>query len=125
MRIHTAPLKAMLESTAQALDSAGAFPALPESLGGASLTDLLARGDLKFTVDPKFPQAIGITNVLNMVLILGNSAWAIISPARKSSVTSSKSEVSICELTAHESSILRSFLRAIGIHATYARMRLR
>ena len=78
MRLHTGPLKAMLESTARALDSAGTFGAPPESLGGASLTELLARGDIKFTVDPKYPQAIGITNVIKMLLILGNSAWEVL-----------------------------------------------
>jgi hypothetical protein len=78
MRLHTGPLKAMLESTARALDSAGAFGVPPASLGGASLTELLARGDIKFTVDPKYPQAIGITNVVEMVLMLGNSAWEVL-----------------------------------------------
>lgn len=78
MRLHAGPLKAMLESTARALDSAGVFGAPPASLGGGSLTELLARGDIKFTVDPKYPQAIGITNVIKMVLILGNSAWEVL-----------------------------------------------
>lgn len=78
MRLHTGPLKAMLESTARALDSAGAFGVPPASLGGASLTELLARGDIKFRVDPKYPQAIGITNVIKMVLMLGNSAWEVL-----------------------------------------------
>jgi Protein of unknown function (DUF4238) len=78
MRLQAAPLKAMLESSARALDAAGAFPALPEALSGASLTELLGKGALTFKVDPKFPQAIGITNILRMVLTFGNSAWEIL-----------------------------------------------
>jgi hypothetical protein len=78
MRLQAAPLKAMLESSTRALDSMGAFPTPPESLGGASLTELLGKGDIRFTVDPKFPEAIGITNILKMVLTFGNSAWEIL-----------------------------------------------
>jgi hypothetical protein len=78
MRLHSAPLKSMLESTARALDARGAFPQPPASLGANSLTELLQRGELKFTVDPKYPQAIGITNILRMVKMLGNSAWEVL-----------------------------------------------
>ncbi len=68
----------MLESSARALDAAGAFPAPPEALGGVSLTELLGQGALTFRVDPKFPQAIGITNILKMVLTFGNSGWELL-----------------------------------------------
>lgn len=78
MRLQTSPLKTMLESTARALDSAGAFPAPPESLGGASLTELIANGGVEVQVDPKFPQAIGISNILKMVLTFGNSVWEVL-----------------------------------------------
>lgn len=78
MRLQAAPLKAMLESSARALDSAGAFPPPPEALGGASLSELLGKGDITFKVDPKFPQAIGIANILKMVLTFGNSAWEVL-----------------------------------------------
>lgn len=78
MRLQSAPLKAMLESSARALDSAGAFPVPPASLGGVSLTQLLRKGEIGFKVDPKFPQAIGIANILKMVLTFGNSAWEVL-----------------------------------------------
>ena len=78
MRIHAEHLKATLESSARALDAAGAFPAPPESLGGATLTELLKEGKLRFEVDPKYPQAIGISNIIKMTSMLGNCAWDIL-----------------------------------------------
>lgn len=78
MRVQSAPLKAMLESSARALDATGAFPAPPTSLEGASLTELLRKGAINFRVDPKYPQAIGIANILKMVLTFGNSAWEVL-----------------------------------------------
>jgi hypothetical protein len=78
MRIQSAPLKAMVESTARALDAANAFPSPPAALGGGRLTELLQTGKVKVTVDPKYPQAIGIANILKMALTFGNSAWDIL-----------------------------------------------
>jgi hypothetical protein len=78
MRIQSAPLKAMVESTARALDAANAFPPPPAALGGAHLSELLRSGKIKVTVDPKYPQAIGIANILRMALTFGNSAWDIL-----------------------------------------------
>src|ERR1700692_2293138 len=78
MRIQAAPLKWMLESTARALDAANEFPRPPDVLGGASLTELLHSGKLEITVDPKFPQAIGIAHILNMTSMLGNFAWEVL-----------------------------------------------
>jgi hypothetical protein len=78
MRLQAAPLTAMLESAARALDADGAFPVPPEALGSERLTELLGKGALTFRVDPKFPQAIGITNILKMVLTFGNSAWELL-----------------------------------------------
>jgi hypothetical protein len=57
----------------------GAFPVPRLRLWAASsLTELLGKGALTFRVDPKFPQAIGITNILKMVLAFGNSAWEVL-----------------------------------------------
>jgi Protein of unknown function (DUF4238) len=78
MRIQTAPLKAALERSARAMDAANVLPPPPAALGGANLTELLQSGKLDFTVDPKYPQAIGIANVQKMTLMLGNSAWEIL-----------------------------------------------
>lgn len=78
MRIQSAPIKAMLDSTARALDAARGFPRPPEVLGSASLTELLESETIKITVDPKFPQAIGIANILKMTAMFGNFAWEVL-----------------------------------------------
>jgi hypothetical protein len=78
MRIHSGPLKATLNSTATILDAQGQFPKAPESLGGKSMTELLADGTVKFSVDPKYPQAIGVSSVVHHVSVFGNSPWEIL-----------------------------------------------
>ena len=78
MRIQTVPLKVALERTTRALDAANALPPPPAALGGANLTELLQGGKINFTVDPKYPQAIGIANIQKLKLMLGNSAWDIL-----------------------------------------------
>lgn len=78
MRIQAAPIKAMLNSTARALDVARAFPRPPEALGSGSLTELLDSETINITVNPKFPQAIGIANILKMTAMFGNFAWEIL-----------------------------------------------
>ena len=78
MRLHSGPLKAVLESSAVILDAQGVMPKAPEALGEKSITELLADGTVKFTVDPKYPQAIGISNVLHHTSVFGNSPWEIL-----------------------------------------------
>jgi Protein of unknown function (DUF4238) len=78
MRLHSGPLKAALESTAAILDAQGVIPKAPEALGERSITELLADGTVKFTVDPKYPQAIGMSNVLHHTSVFGNSPWEIL-----------------------------------------------
>jgi hypothetical protein len=78
MRIHSGPLRATLASTATILDAQGAIPKAPEALGEKSITELLADGTVKFEVDPKYPQAIGVTSVMHHVSVFGNSPWEIL-----------------------------------------------
>jgi hypothetical protein len=78
MRIQSEPLESILHSTAAVLDAKGIFDSIPESLGGRSVTELLQDGALKFTVDPKFPQALGIAAILHNVSVFGNSPWEIL-----------------------------------------------
>ena len=73
MRIASGPMKAALESAATALDAQGLIPKAPNALGEKSITELLADGTVTFTVDPKYPQAVGISNVLHHVSVFGNS----------------------------------------------------
>jgi hypothetical protein len=51
--IQSGPLKATLASTATLLDAQEQIPNAPDSLGGKSMTELLADGTVTFNVDPK------------------------------------------------------------------------
>jgi hypothetical protein len=85
MRLHSGPLKAQLEATAAILDEQGAIAKAPEILGERSITELLADGTVKFTVDPKYPQAIAIANILHHTSVFGNSPWEILHNDEKES----------------------------------------
>lgn len=78
MRIKSSPLKGIVEKTSQLLDAKGEFPPPPPELGGKGLTDLLKEGTLQVKIDPKFPQAIGITSVLSHTSIFGNFRWEVL-----------------------------------------------
>jgi hypothetical protein len=78
MRIQSQPIKASVEETAKLMDAKGSFPAPPPILAGKSLTELLENGKIQVKIDPKYPQAIGITGVLSTTKAFGNSTWEIL-----------------------------------------------
>jgi hypothetical protein len=78
MRIHTGPLIEALESTASILDRQGVIEKAPPSLGSKSLSELLADGTVRYEVDRKYPQALGISTIISRMSIWGNSAWEIL-----------------------------------------------
>lgn len=78
IRILSDPLRASFESTSAILDRDGDLPSAPEILGGKSLTELLEDGTLSLTIDPKFPQALGIKSIIGWVSVFGNSRWEIL-----------------------------------------------
>lgn len=78
MRIHAGPLREILNSTTKTLDALGLIPSAPDVLGNKSITELLVSGTINFTVDPKYPQAIGISNILHHTSVFGNSPWEIL-----------------------------------------------
>jgi hypothetical protein len=78
MRIHSGPLKSAVESTAVMMDAQGLMPPAPAELGGARLTELLRDGTVEVTIDPKYPQAIGINSILKTTATLGNFKWEIL-----------------------------------------------
>ena len=78
MRIESGPMKAALESAATFLDKQGMMPKSPRALGEKSISELLADDTVKVTVDPKYPQAVGISNILHYVSVFGNSPWEIL-----------------------------------------------
>ncbi len=78
IRLGQNPLKSAVEATAKILDSEGALQRAPEILGSKTATQLIDDGDLMFNIDPKFPQALGITTILDRAGIWGNSIWDLI-----------------------------------------------
>lgn len=78
MRIHSEPLKEQLEKLAYELDAKGEISPPPLALGGKNLTDLLQSGNVQIVIDPKFPQAIGIGNILNLTALFGNFKWEVL-----------------------------------------------
>lgn len=79
MRLHSGPLKALLKAEATMLDKAGVIPKAPQGpLGGKSMTELLEAGTVKFNVDPKYPQAMGINSIVHHMSVFGNSRWEIL-----------------------------------------------
>jgi hypothetical protein len=78
MRIQSGPLRGAVENTAAMLDARGQLPPAPTALGGARLTALLRAGTVEVTIDPKYPQVIGIQDILRMTALFGNFPWEIL-----------------------------------------------
>ncbi|MGA2302082.1 MAG: DUF4238 domain-containing protein [Candidatus Acidiferrum sp.] len=78
MRIQSGPLKSIVETVAATMEARGLIPPPPKELGGESLVELLGTGAVKVKVDPKFPQAIGISSIHRFLAIFGNSRWDIL-----------------------------------------------
>lgn len=77
-RLASVPLVDSLQMTAEVLESQGHFPPPPAALEAASLSELIQAGAVGFHVDPKFPQAIGIANIMDIASTLADCAWDII-----------------------------------------------
>jgi hypothetical protein len=75
MRIHSEPIKNMVEISAAVLETKGVLPKPPPELGGANFTELLNNKTENVSVDPKYPQSIGIRQILPQTSILGNFLW--------------------------------------------------
>jgi hypothetical protein len=78
MRTQAGPIKAVTETECSMLEAQGVFLPPPPELAGTSLTELLRSGAVKVEVDPKYPQAIGITAILGFTARLGNFKWEIL-----------------------------------------------
>lgn len=75
MRTNSVPLESIVKTTAKILDKNGKLPPSPNSLSSSNITELLNNGLLKVKVNEKYPQAIGITSVINLVSSIGNFTW--------------------------------------------------
>ena len=78
MRIHSEPLKKSLEVSARILDAQGEFLRAPDALGNKSVSELLSSGEIRFQVDDKYPQALGVDTLLKKLSVFGNSHWEIL-----------------------------------------------
>jgi hypothetical protein len=78
MRLQAKPLRAVVEETSRLLDHNGSIPPPPPELGGKNLTELLNSGSVYVEIDPKYPQAIGISSILESIRTFGNFGWEIL-----------------------------------------------
>ncbi len=78
MRVLSAPIRGVVETLAVIAEERGQLPLPPEELGGTHLLELLQNGDIEIVVDPKYPQAIGISGILRVVAAFGNFKWDIL-----------------------------------------------
>jgi Protein of unknown function (DUF4238) len=78
MRIQSGPLKSCVETVAATMEARGLIPPPPKELSSESLVELLGTGEVKVKVDPKFPQAIGISSIRRSLAIFGNFRWDIL-----------------------------------------------
>ncbi|AIF50221.1 DUF4238 domain-containing protein [Pelosinus sp. UFO1] len=78
MRIQSVPLKNFVEETERIIDSQGISIPPPSELGGESLTELLISDKVQLTIDPKYPQAIGIASISSLTAAFGNCIWDVL-----------------------------------------------
>jgi hypothetical protein len=78
MRTQSGPMKDVVETEYSIIEAQGLLPPPPPELAGASLTELLRSGAVKVTIDPKYPQAIGISSILRFTALFGNFKWEVL-----------------------------------------------
>ena len=66
------------EATAKMLDAKGLLPRAPKELGSKTMSELIEGGQINVEIDPKYPQAIGVTTVLQLTHAFGNGNWEIL-----------------------------------------------
>ena len=77
MRIQSEPLQKIVKTTAKVLDAQGKFSRAPAELGSKTVTELLEEGVVEIDVDPKFPQALGISTIIERTSRFGNFSWDV------------------------------------------------
>lgn len=78
MRIHSVIPRLAVESVAAIMDAQGGPPPAPKALGGARLSDLIMNGDVNIEIDPKFPQALGVSNILRVAELMSRFEWEVL-----------------------------------------------
>ena len=77
MRIQSEPLQKIGKTTAKVLDAQGKFSRAPAELGSKTVTELLEEGVVEIDVDPKYPQALGISTIIERTSRFGNFSWDV------------------------------------------------
>lgn len=78
MRISSRPLKSVVETTTAMMEAKGLLPPPPPQLGETTLAELLRNGTVDVMIDQKYPQAIGISLILETTSTFGNFEWEIL-----------------------------------------------
>lgn len=77
-RLHSKPLQEKLLVEAKRLEAEGVLEPAPEELGNKMLSELVEDGAVRFDVNPKFPQAIGVEDFHNRISVFGNARWEVL-----------------------------------------------
>jgi hypothetical protein len=77
-RIRIPTFQEGVETAIVILDRQGKLPKAPPELGSKTITDLLSDGTIRINIDNKYPQAIGIRNIIDRVGVWVNSRWEIL-----------------------------------------------
>jgi hypothetical protein len=78
MRILTDPFKCTVKYAMAKMDAQGLFSPPHSFFGNTTVTELLRNGTINVNIDPKYPQAIGISTIRQNTAQLGNFAWEIL-----------------------------------------------
>lgn len=78
MRHQQTPIREMLEMATQAYDRRGLLPRAPPELNSATVSNLIASGEIKIEIDQKYPQALGISSVIELIGSYGNGSWEVL-----------------------------------------------
>jgi hypothetical protein len=78
MRVFSKPIESMVETVAVEAHEHGLIPLPPDELGGKRLAELFRTGDLEITVDPKYSQAIGISQFVEECCCFWNFKWDVL-----------------------------------------------
>jgi hypothetical protein len=78
VRLQKPPLESSVDLTTEMMEKNGELSPPPEILGGKSWSELRNAGVIKVTIDGKFPQAIGISSVLEFTSQFGNGDWELL-----------------------------------------------
>lgn len=78
MRIQSEPLRKVVETTATLMEKRGLLPPIPAELGSTNIGQLLRDEVIDIKIDPKYPQALGIDNIVQLANMFGNFSWDVL-----------------------------------------------